>query len=163
MCMHHLCTGQYDKAIPDHIQPAMGGECGHEWPFHTRYLWKDYLQDERLQIFPVDRLRNTWVHHIGDSIDRYMFELTLKYVLDAELKELGSVLPMRYLNPQNADPAKRFVHVLTVYHWPTANVTISYNAMTSAVHIKGYQMFDDTDTNAAPEYPGKVVSVAVGL
>ncbi|KNC75407.1 hypothetical protein SARC_12065 [Sphaeroforma arctica JP610] len=158
-------NGIYDVLIPQaysHVpkfnDPTLCG-WAYEHPLHSTYMWKDYLAGKRVQWFPAAHLRNSWLHHMGDSIDRWMFKFTMRYVLDEELGEKGQVLLVRYLDPSLQSLLKRVHYEVTVYSWPLANVTISFAPFSRLVRIDGLSAFTDSDTRTGRRYPDRVGGV----
>eukprot|EP01134_Creolimax_fragrantissima_P002110 CFRG2110T1 len=71
--------------------------------------------------------------------------------------EQAKVWDLPYLDPTQNQRRHRLKTTVVVYHWPMANVTISYYSLTIRVRIPGWRMYDDVEGTARNEWPGSFI------
>ncbi|KNC75226.1 hypothetical protein SARC_12245, partial [Sphaeroforma arctica JP610] len=152
-------TGSIDKAIPDSPDRGQPENCQWERDYPKKedpnYLWRAF--SPTYSLFPTDELKNTWVHVMGDSIDRFMLSDTMCWLLNHKFAEEGRMWEVPYLDPTIEQPQNRLRTSVRVYHWPKANVTFSYYSFTKRVRIPHVRMYNDNYKAARQEWPGRTV------
>ncbi|KNC81348.1 hypothetical protein SARC_06322 [Sphaeroforma arctica JP610] len=98
-------------------------------------------------------MRNKWVHLWGDSLDRSALRDSIIPIYNEMLGEQCVDSSVPYVDTAVVDPHKRLRVDVVIHHWPKANITFSFMAVTKRIRAPDFYMFDDEKGHIRDTWP----------